>query len=159
MGPSKPRTLIFHREVEHAKHAEDMMLSLMRQCRSLTSRRDLGHEWFEFCGTDYSELIQIADIVKLAAKSPPEFVSPPLLRTCEQNSATDTQLKRAFRTYFSHMDKFVTHDAKANSLISAVELMNAFENSDVCPVFAEYLPYGEDARLKLVEERYFKNVI
>ena len=72
-GPNKLRTLMFAREVDDSVSAEKMMLSLLRQSRCLIWRKDLGNEWFQadpqVSSSDReAQLLQIADVVELAAR-------------------------------------------------------------------------------------------
>lgn len=64
---------MFAREVDDSVTAEKMMLSLLRQSRCLIWRTDLGKEWFEadpeISSSDReTQLLQIADVVELAAR-------------------------------------------------------------------------------------------
>tara|TARA_Y100000741_G_C18077209_1_gene487143 strand:- start:164 stop:562 length:399 start_codon:yes stop_codon:yes gene_type:complete len=64
---------MFAREVDDSVTAEKMMLSLLRQSRCLIWRDDLGKEWFQadpqVSNSDReAQLLQIADVVELAAR-------------------------------------------------------------------------------------------
>lgn len=155
LGPSKPRTVIFQRRVQFASHAEQIMLMLMRQCRCLTSRTDLGHEWFSIeAGAAFDELINIANVTQLASRELPTSKTAWLVPEHAVRLEAQGEMKLAFRTYFSKMDAFVRHDAPTQAFSSADVLMESFDTSVSCPVFSEYLPYGRDARLGLVASRY-----
>jgi hypothetical protein len=154
LGPSKPRMLIFGRTVEDSVFAEQIMLVLMRQCRSLKSRSDLGNEWFEIVG-DMPEalkhLAEIANVVRLVHAPP--GTAPVKLSITTQGPAPQAQVLASLRKYLTCMDAYVRTVAAPAAFSSAETLMRSVDASPACPVFASYLPYGE-ARLDVIRERY-----
>ena len=92
-GPNKVRTLFFARDVDDSVHAEKMMLNLLRQYRGLKWRNDLGNEWFQaepaISSSDReSHLLQIADVVQLAARVFPTAAPPVLIPTAAPSILT-----------------------------------------------------------------------
>ena len=155
LGPSKPRMLIFHRAVNDSVHAEQVMLTLMRQCRSLQSRQDLGNEWFEVIADmdlALGHLIEIANIVHMVHADPTP-APPPFKNEPPKTTVPHAQLLSSLRKYLTCMDSYVRNNAPPSAFSSAETLMRNFDASPECPVFSEYLPFGE-ARLDIIEKRY-----
>lgn len=154
LGPSKPRTIIFSRAVDDSVHAEKMMLVLFRQCVSLKSCREFGDEWFEDVSDCtqvlYRHLQNIADIVQLASS---HNVMERLPLTPTQPVVVAEKL-RGMEQYFTALDKFVHAYALQNELETTENLMNAFETSESCPVFANYLPSERSQRARAIACRY-----
>ena len=157
LGPSKPRMLIFSRPVKDSAFSERVMLTLMRQCRSLKKRLDLGNEWFEIVEDMESalgHLYEIANVVHLVNATPAMEFAP---RNDKLTSVPHSQVLMSLRKYLAHMDAYVRDVAPCCSFASAKDLMDSFDASSVCPVFAEYLPFAEE-RLKVIEQRYLKKM-
>lgn len=162
LGPSKPRTIFFSRKVDDSIHAEKMMLTLLRQCTSLKEREDLGDEWFENVSEDsnllYKHLQNIADIVQLASRTSSSEKPAPIQKVYEDktpleetNVSISTNLK-GMEQYFQAFDTFV-NDTSLN-LSNSEDLVNDYEESNVCPVFADYVPYTKKQRVCAASHRY-----
>ena len=154
LGPSKPRMLIFKRSVADSAASEQVMLLLMRQCRSLKCRLDLGNEWFEIVEdmeVTLQHLVQIADVVRLTSSTPEKNCVLPVVRTA---GLSREQVMASLRTYLKALDTYVRDVAPPTDFVSAEELMKNFDASTSCPVFAEYLPVSDGLRLDVIRKRY-----
>ena len=83
---------------------------------------------------------------------------PPMDRTGGAliKDGTDQDITiRGLENYFAQFDQFVRETA-AETLVDAMTLMKSYEASEFCPMgkFCGYLPYGENARLRVVQNRY-----
>lgn len=158
LGLSKPRTIFFSRQVEDSAFAEELMLTLMRQCVSITPRDDLGDEWFETCGA-YSwedrqrHLEFIAKVAQMATRGR-AYKPEPMVRKTKTIETGDTTL-RGLEDYFCSFDAYVKV-VSFERFDSAETLMSGFEQSEHSPYgkFAQYLPFNEETRLKVVRNRY-----
>lgn len=155
MGLSRPRTVVFSRPVGDSVRAEEMMLTLFRQCVSLKSRDDLGKEWFEDVSDDTNVLLDhlksVADIVQAA--NPPLSLKNRPDPACRPLPDVEAVPLRGMERYFSGLDAFVNASTPLTA-DTADELVSAFEASDACPVFAEYLPSTRQQRISAVHQRH-----
>ena len=135
LGPSKPRVVIAQRPVEDSERAEADMLRLCRECKHLTPRLDYGPEWFEIVTdkeTCHSALLFFATLATQPSRNRP----------------TNVVYHGAEGRYRSALHKFVVSLAPAESFASPSQLLDAFEQHDVCPVFGEYVSWSRALRLQ-----------
>lgn len=160
IGPSKPRTLIFHKEVDDSVAAENWVKILMSQCASVTQRYDLGDEWYESRpGISDEErnnnMLNISEVARLAVRyiHPPR-ACPPAVQSYEL--PCDSTLKifiPGMEKYFHSLDRFVDEEPM-QMMLNAKRLTELFESSSKCPVFHEYLPNTFEYRTSVVANRY-----
>lgn len=167
IGPSKPRTLIFRKEVDNSVEAENWVKILMSQCSSFRKRHDLGDEWYESSIGISDEvrnkhMLDISEVARLAVREIPSKSSPLLTQSpaieavalhsnIKTITSTTTTIPGMHR-YFQSLDKFV--DQETFDEISAEILTKKFESSIQCPVFSEYLPNTIEYRTAVVRNRY-----
>jgi hypothetical protein len=159
LGPSKPRTIVFCRNVANSAFAERLMLDLMRQCVSIAPRNDLGDEWFVASGNYTFEerqkhLEYIAKVAQMATrgrKFKPESLVRPV--SVEQGELT----LRGLELYFAKFDEFVK-EAPFDAFDSVETLIASFEGSKLCPFgkLCAFMPYDEGRRRQVVKNRYKK---
>ena len=154
LGPSKPRVIVAHRRADDSLDAEDTMLRLLRLCHFFRTRPDLGDEWFE--ATDgYDEdarhkaVCFILDVASKASRTIPRVDESTHLHPAPQVPLENASMA----SYFLCLDRFV-EQAPPDAFTDTDALMQAFEESDMCPVFAEYVLWPRPTRLSLVRTRY-----
>ena len=167
IGPSKPRTLLFRKEVDDSVEAENWVKKLMSQCSSFTQRFDLGDEWYESIPGLKDEvrnehMLNISEVARLAVRdvSQPD---PPTHPSTAQAMLTakiiDTKISTqntsipGMEGYFSDMDRFVDKEPK-EAMMNAEGLTQAFESSAKCRFLCEYLPNSFEYRTSVVGNRY-----
>lgn len=168
LGPSKPRMIIASREVDDTVAAEDMMLRLLRSSRVLQVRPDLGTEWFS-ADTDDAEEVHatvrfIFEVVQKAVRDvPAEEVHPKkLARRAERDLAEDEYSHQiadadtlpAMGCYFEAFDKYVDNAPCGVLTLGIERIVTNFESDRSCPVFAEYLLWPKDARVRVAKNRF-----
>lgn len=156
MGLSKPREIICSFPVADSERAEQLMLSLMRALRTLAQRRDLGVEWFEATSDDreerHSAIRLVMDVVAKAvqvvvpgaiqAKHAPPYPSQPDVIDAQASSSELPGME----LYYVALERYVGC-APAEVLREGCEhIVRSFEESEQCPVFAEYTQWSFDAR-------------
>ena len=168
LGPSKPRVMVFSREVDDSVEAERMMLTLMRQCVSLRSRDDLGKEWFEAVpeiGAEerHAQLVTIANVVALASRSLARVESgggsgggSGVESGVESGRQEGWSLGSVvgLESYFAGFDRYVSEVRDLSGIANVEELMRAYETSDSCPVMCAFLPHSPKVRLIAAGHRY-----
>ena len=167
IGPSKPRTLIFRKEVDDSIEAEKWVKKLMSQCSSFTQRYDLGDEWYETIpgvkdDVRNEHMLNISEVARLAVRDisqPDPPTHPPIAQALLPAQAIDTSISTqntsipGMEKYFSDMDKFVDEEPM-EAMMSARGLTKTFESSDKCRFFCEYLPNSFEYRTSVVGNRY-----
>lgn len=158
IGPSRPRCMIFTRRVDDVRHAEKIMLTLMRQCVSLTQRLDLGSEWFSAVGshaeTRQRHLWTIADISCLASREGVTPRPPSSEAGCATFGTHGGTALRGMERYFTAFDSFVGTYKELHNVSDCADLVRRFEESTHCPVFVKYVPYGPGERTDAARRRY-----
>ena len=162
LGPSKPRTVVFGREVDDSLTGERLMLALMRQCCSLCQVTTYGPEWFQriegvSVETLHQHLLVIADIVQMAVgKSTRVLPSYPCKRA--PSLATEEELTSevtlpGMETYYTALNAFV-ESAHPDQLLSVEALVGAFEASEACPILCQFALFNAEKRLRVARARF-----
>lgn len=157
LGPSKPRVMVASRRVDDSVRAEALMLTLVRHSRVLTSRPDLGKEWFHAPDDDeaarHAALLFFSELVACAVATPlPEAAKHQHVLQRGEREEEEEKDMGSMGTYFAAFDHYVAHAPLLGK--SLAQLMDAFDASDACPVFVDYLRHGRDARLRALARRH-----
>lgn len=169
LGPSKPRVVVVQRRVDDSFEAEQLCLRLVRATGMMAPRDDLGDEWFEAhsdrdVGALHDALLLLTHVVARAVKhlrvEPggsgadarpqlwPQFSEEPL-------DARDDEYPPGHELYVAEFDRYVERSASAAALARPDLLVAAYEESDSCPVFADYLRIDRDRRIRCARARFF----
>lgn len=156
LGPSRPRVIVASRNVDDSVAAETMVLGLLRQCSALVPRSDLGNEWFESrdgVGDDerHKAILFVFDVVSKAVHTRPasKYEEP----STSHSSLHVSETLPAMGAYFEALDHFV-HTASPETLGTMDDILRSFEQSDSCPLFAEYVMWPRATRLAIAHNRF-----
>ena len=163
LGPSKPRMIIASREVHDTVAAEEMMLRLLRSSRALRVRSDLGTEWFS-ADTDDAEEVHatvrfVFDVVQKAVRDAPTTEEPHAkIRArkdlAQEDLVADADSLPAMGSYFEALDQYVDNASCAVLNMGIERIIAEFESDRSCPVFADYLLWSKDARIRVAKNRF-----
>ena len=162
LGPSRPRVLIATRPVADAVAAERWVLDLLRVCRGLRPREDLGSEWFEAEeGTEEEQLRRtvglLFDAAQAAADRPPTECPPascPSVPCLPPPCHTEDRSSADMRSYLDALESYMRSSATPEVLCSVNRLVEAFESDEACPVFPQFCRWHLEARRKAVSRRF-----
>lgn len=161
IGPIKPRTVVFTKNVDDCVKAEKLMLMLMQNSRVVESRvHDLGPEWFSAAG-DFEVDIRHKVILEYANIVTAAVATKEIRRVYERTDMGRDCYKETrgchgvlgMETYFNVLQKYV-NIASCEILESPESLLDSFENSDICPVYAEYVLHSRESRLESIKLLY-----
>ena len=168
LGPSKPRMVVASREVDDTVAAEDMMLRLLRSSRVLQVRPDLGAEWFSADADDVEEVHATVrfffGVVQKAVRDVPAEEAPTkkLARRAEHDPTEEDSFRQvadadalpAMGCYFEALDEYVNKAPCAVLNVGMEGIVTEFESDRSCPVFAEYLLWPKEARIRVAKNRF-----
>ena len=161
LGPSRPRVIVASRKVDDSVAAETMILGLLQQCSTLAQRTDLGNEWFELKdGVDVEEchkaILFVFDVVSKAVRAPDCCKHPdvPTLHPPSQVTTSNIDVCNlpGMEGYFDALERFVCTTSKCDGTMD--DILQAFEDSDFCPVFSEYVMWPRKTRLSVACNRF-----
>ena len=157
LGPSKPREIICTMAVDDSVRAEQLMLKLFRALHAFRERQDLGNEWFEAREEDREErhaAVQLVmQVVRDAVKKAPLKRPLSARETGGGDDAIDGSMP-GMELYNQKLDDYIG-SASRECLEKGVDaLVDAFEDSDQCPVFVEYVRWSRDARIACARARH-----
>lgn len=163
LGPSRPRTVVGSRCVIDSERAEVMFLRLLKQSNMVTVRSDLGNEWFEATPTvdtetRHANIIFLMDIVQRAVGCDTSRVECSRDTSSHSEFLCTTSLGAStlpnMDLYFKALDEFVATACEDTLGRGVPALVDRFEASDDCPIFADFVPWDRFTRVSVVQSRF-----